>query len=752
MDLAISDLHFTYDSVSRIITITGPDIGDDPVNASNHINVTLPSGVNYFTLGALGNDGAERIVFVDVGTETIAYDQLGDNGIIHIIDGDISVFDIELSSSNGNTRLSYDDNGTSKSIMIMGAGSSEIRYSLSDGSGAISDYVGILAPNTDVGQSSERTVGQPGRDEHIFSSSNNDDINAGTNDTDHFYFGANFGIDTIANFEQGETLRFRDQASADFTTEIDNTTFVLRNDANEVYLADTDNTPIIVHFSDSIKTYLFGLDGDDIIAAADGDGDYILTGGDGADRFIFTYDDIGTADIITDYSTEDGDVIEINGDISRDDVIITQSNNDIEVTFRDDDTGKSITVLGAVGTAITFQIGDTSFTSITGFNADNQINGADNSDDQISVSSGVTGETVIINAGSNDQDSYQFSSNFQDYQIDGYEAGELISFTDKAFGDLSFTASEENAGIVNVALSDSANNLTLTSIATIPITIQTTDGLASYLYGTDAGNDELAAIDGVNAVIDGRGGDDVIDGASGDDNLAGGSGNDMLAGGGGVDTLTGGGDDDTLTGGGDADNLDGGGGNDTASYAGSDAGVTVDLAQQHETDIAQSTAQTGGHAEGDRLIGIENLIGSDHDDVLTGDEGANNLAGGGGNDTLNGGAGADTLTGGAGADIFVLGSVTVSDNDTPEDPSDDIVTNTGNDTITDFDANEDILSVGAEATSLWAQFIDGNTVLYGDEAGTQTIVTLQGYQYEAIEDVTALFGDDASLVTITEIA
>ena len=503
-------------------------------------------------------------------------------------------------------------------------------------------------------------------------------------------------------------------------------------------------------------------DSDDSITAANGEGDYILTGGSGSDRFIFSYDDIGTADIITDYSTEDGDVIEINGDISQDDVDIRQSNNDIEVTFAGDASGKSIIVQGAAGTAITFQIGDTSFTSITGFNTDNEIIGADNSNDQISVSSGVAGATVTINAGSNDQDSYQFSSNFQDYQIDGYEADELITFADKALDDLFFTASEENAGTVNVRVSDgSDNNLTLTDIATIPITIRTTDGRASYLYGIDASNDELAAADGVNAVIDGRGGDDVVTGASGADNLAGSGGNDVLAGRDGADNLAGGGDDDTLIGGGDADNLDGGAGNDTASYAGSDAGVSVDLSQQHETDIAQSNAQAGGHAEGDRLIGIENLIGSDHNDVLTGDDSVNNLAGGEGNDTLTGGAGADTLTGGAGADIltggagadiFVIGSLTVSDNDTPDDPSDDVETNTGNDTITDFNAEEDILSVGAEATSLWARIIEGNTVLYGDEAGTHAIVTLQGYQYDAIEDVSALFGDDASLITIAEIA
>ena len=56
----------------------------------------------------------------------------------------------------------------------------------------------------------------------------------------------------------------------------------------------------------------------------------------------------------------------------------------------------------------------------------------------------------------------------------------------------------------------------------------------------------------------------------------------------------------------------------------------------------------GGNAAGDTLFEIENLIGSNFNDSLTGDGLANVLNGGNGNDILRGGGGADVLIGGAG--------------------------------------------------------------------------------------------------------
>ncbi len=95
--------------------------------------------------------------------------------------------------------------------------------------------------------------------------------------------------------------------------------------------------------------------------------------------------------------------------------------------------------------------------------------------------------------------------------------------------------------------------------------------------------------------------------------------------------------------------LNGGSGIDTASYAYAASAVIVSLA-------AAGSQATGGSG-GDTLISIENLIGSNFNDTLTGNSSANVLNGGAGNDVLNGGAGRDTLIGGLGNDTFVFNTL-----------------------------------------------------------------------------------------------
>ena len=148
--------------------------------------------------------------------------------------------------------------------------------------------------------------------------------------------------------------------------------------------------------------------------------------------------------------------------------------------------------------------------------------------------------------------------------------------------------------------------------------------------GITSGNDAVYAGDG-NDTIHGLGGGDILYGEDGRDTIYGGDGVDWLYGGKNDDSLFGGDDDDFLfgedgddeldggnsddyfDGGAGADTLDGGNGNDTAAYYLSEEGVHVSL------NPAQwpGSGNSGGDAEGDTLVNIENLIGSRYDDELS---------------------------------------------------------------------------------------------------------------------------------------
>ena len=148
---------------------------------------------------------------------------------------------------------------------------------------------------------------------------------------------------------------------------------------------------------------------------------------------------------------------------------------------------------------------------------------------------------------------------------------------------------------------------------------------------------------------DGASGDDWLLGSPHDDGLRGGPGDDTLIGGGGPDVLDGGHGSDTLWGftkdmplGRRVDAED-----DTATYAGRSEPVTVTLNDQ---------ADDGAEGEGDNVTSaIENVVGGDGGDVISGSEQANRLSGGPGDDTLNAYAGGtDTLECGPGTDSVVV--------------------------------------------------------------------------------------------------
>ena len=274
-----------------------------------------------------------------------------------------------------------------------------------------------------------------------------------------------------------------------------------------------------------------------------------------------------------------------------------------------------------------------------------------------------------------------------------------------------------------------------------------------------AGDDRLHGGGGDDGLF-GDEGDDVLDGGPGADRLHGGGGDDLLLadaddsmidGGAGsdtlsfqkvaagveldlsrsdtvtgienlrgtarADTLTGDGGDNLLEGLAGADDLHGGAGMDTLSYEHSNRGVSIDLSGH--TIISIIPSASGGHAEGDRIDGFENVVGSAHNDALFGSDAANRLWGLDGDDNLNGNPGDDHIEGGMGDDWLhgdagqdVLDGGPGHDYLSGDAGRDALDGGTGDDALYGGDDN-DALDGGGDDDVLYGG--DGNDVLDGGE-------------------------------------
>ena len=140
-----------------------------------------------------------------------------------------------------------------------------------------------------------------------------------------------------------------------------------------------------------------------------------------------------------------------------------------------------------------------------------------------------------------------------------------------------------------------------------------------------AGADSIEGLAGRDT-IEGRGGGDIIFGNQDNDSLLGERGDDSLFGNQDQDTLLGGDGKDTLWGGKDNDSLLGG----------------------EDKDILYGN------------FGNDCLYGDSGDDCLYGGKSDDSLFGGEGDDTLAGDKGSDTLIGGDGEDLFIISTITGS--------------------------------------------------------------------------------------------
>ena len=219
-----------------------------------------------------------------------------------------------------------------------------------------------------------------------------------------------------------------------------------------------------------------------------------------------------------------------------------------------------------------------------------------------------------------------------------------------------------------------------------------------------------------------------FDSIAGVENVTGGLADDVITGGAGANSLNGSTGDDRFVAviGDGNDSVNGGIGADTYDLSGTTAGATV-------TTTNATSAQIGT----DTLNSIENIIGSQGNDNINVNGGANTIDGQGGNDTINagggvdiiiGGAGNDTITGGAGNDVirFALGF--------------------DDDTIIGFDSDpaggQDRLSLGA-SLGINAGNFAGNVAIAAQ--GANTLITIGG-------DTITLLGVAAATVTIDDFA
>jgi Ca2+-binding RTX toxin-like protein len=169
---------------------------------------------------------------------------------------------------------------------------------------------------------------------------------------------------------------------------------------------------------------------------------------------------------------------------------------------------------------------------------------------------------------------------------------------------------------------------------------------SNYIDGNNKPNKLIGGCE--NDEIWGNNGNDWIEGDKGDDVLNGGNGDDLIFGGEGNDIIYGNDGNDVIYPGSGTDTVDGGEGIDTVVLKGdyvNKVGIYINLAEGFGL---------GADADNNLYISIENAIGTDLPDTLTGSDGDNLLRGYGGEDTIIPLKGHDYLFGGEGKDTFDL--------------------------------------------------------------------------------------------------
>ena len=463
------------------------------------------------------------------------------------------------------------------------------------------------------------------------------------NDTLALFFNGGFGNDQIDASASTRAVRILGGAGNDQ---------IIGGSGNDTILGD--NTD-----QDAGQDSLFGGAGNDFISGSSGPdtinggaGNDTILGGEGFDTIdggtgidTNSFRDIGTS--VNAEVTGDGSGNVTHGTIQETFVNIEgleASNN-----------GDTLTISGDTGGTLTGGSGDD---ILTGGSGDDTLIGNDGDD----ILRGGPGDDIAfgglgndsLNGGENNDQLFGGAGN--DFfvgitgvdSIDGGSGNDTNSFQGIGTG-VTAVIQDDGSGTVSYG----NVNETFTDIEQL-VGTEFDDDLSvdgsrpTSLFGL--GGDDLLTGGTGNDTLVGNQGNDTLRGGAGNDTAFGSEGNDFLNGGSGNDSLFGQAGNDFFVGIGGTDSISGGDGIDTNSFQGIGSGVTATVQADNS-----GTASYGQIQE--TFTGIENLTGSDFDDVLSVFTDRNTvLRGMGGNDILTSLAGNDSLFGGFGNDILRSGA------------------------------------------------------------------------------------------------
>ena len=399
---------------------------------------------------------------------------------------------------------------------------------------------GWLTERLDGGDGDD-TIDGGGGDDDIIGGAGDDSLTGGTG-ADWFYFWEGHGTDTIHdyNLEEGDQIHLRyfdqtitwEQLSGKITEVKDENDVVT---GVQIDLSDWGGGTIILNgitSVDDVTEDMFVIDqivgSDDVDDTLEGGtSDDTMTGGTGADTFVFSED--SGSDTITDFSTTEGDKIDLSGfDVAitweQLQAAMTQVEDDPDTTDVDE-TATVIDLSAYGGGTITLQ-GVSKDDLTAGMFVLHPLAGSDDVDDTIesrssddTMSGGTGADTFVFEEGHGDDTITDFDTANDKIDLTGFfnhaitwEA--LSAKITQIEDDATTTEVDETATVID--LSDwGGGTITLTGITATDLTAEMfdlPDGLLRrWLYGDSDAN-----------TIDGTAGQDFIFGEEGDDTLRGG--------------------------------------------------------------------------------------------------------------------------------------------------------------------------------------------------------------------------------------